>query len=241
MRRAWWCGVLLEACAAAPGRRPARSPSPPVEALDAALESAEPRARRCLGAGDRVTVEGFFDGPSGQYLVERVAAASPSTTVRVRQCVGLAMERARVRPFADARAEARWEVASGAGAGAGAGATATAVTAAAPEVAGEVDPRAVLALLRAEEPEARRCYEDALRAEPRLRGRVEVRFTLSVDGRVTHAVASGPRGFRAVGHCIVGHLRGLQWPPARGGSVDFVFPYRFAPTQVQRVGPGAGR
>ncbi|MDB4931357.1 MAG: hypothetical protein JWM10_3841, partial [Myxococcaceae bacterium] len=96
-------------------------------------------------------------------------------------------------------------------------------------VMGEVDAAAVLAVLRAERAEARRCYEDALRGDARLRGRVEVRFTLSVDGRVTHAVASGPPGFRAVGHCIVGHLRRLQWPAARGGPVDFVFPYAFAP------------
>ena len=89
----------------------------------------------------------------------------------------------------------------------------------------------MLALLRAEEPEARRCYEDALRGAPRLQGRVEVRFTLSVDGRITHAVASGPPGFRAVGHCVIGHLRALQWPAARGGPVDFVFPYAFAPAR----------
>jgi predicted kinase len=221
MRRGWWGVVWLGACASAPAPRPG-SGAPSTEAMDGALEAHEARARRCLAAGDRVRVEGFFDGPSGRYLVERVTAAAPSTTVRAQQCVSLAMERARVRPFANGRADAGWEVSSGAAPGAAVGAAAAAVI-------GEVDPAAVLALLRAEEPEARRCYEDALRGDARLRGRVEVRFTLSVDGRITHAVASGPRGFRAVGHCIVGHLRGLQWPAARGGSVDFVFPYRFAP------------
>jgi len=227
MRRGWWGVVWLGACATAPApRRGAGAPA--TAAMDAALEAVEARARRCLAAGDRVRVEGFFDGASGRYLVERVTAAAATTTVRAQQCVSLALERARVRPFADGRADAGWEVSSGRASDAGAAADATQAVAA-PEVVGEVDPAAVLSLLRAEEPEARRCYEDALRGDARLRGRVEVRFTLSVDGRITHAVASGPRGFRAVGHCIVGHLRGLQWPAARGGSVDFVFPYRFAP------------
>ena len=219
---------LLSACATASSSPQGRAVVPPAATLDAALEHAEPRARRCLGAGDRVSVEGFFDGRSGQYLVERVATASPSTSVRVQQCVSLALERARVQPFDDVRADARWEVSSPAPPTTGARPGASAAGAG-DEVVGEVDARAVLALLRAEEPEASRCYEDALRGDPRLRGRVEVRFTLSVDGRITAAVASGPPGFRAVGHCIVGHLRLLQWPAARGGSVDFVFPDRFAP------------
>jgi hypothetical protein len=227
MRDAWrWAAVLmLGACAAAPAvRRGAAGPS--AAALDAALDRAEARARRCLRAGEAVAVEGFFDGASGMFLVERVTARSAA--VRAQQCVSLAMERARVPPFDAVRADARWEVAVGGGGASDAG-TSTPAVAPPAEVMGEVDAAAVLAVLRAERAEARRCYEDALRGDARLRGRVEVRFTLSVDGRVTHAVASGPPGFRAVGHCIVGHLRGLQWPAARGGSVDFVFPYAFAP------------
>lgn len=226
MRPGWWAaGVMLGACATAPTTRP-RAAGPSTEVTDAALEAAEPRARRCLAAGERVGVEGFFDGRSGLFLVERVTAASAS--VRAQQCVTIALEQAHVRPFDGDRVDARWEVSVG---GAGdAGATAPSTALPSDEPAGEVDPAAVLAMLRAEEPEARRCYEDALRGDARLQGRVEVRFTLSVDGRITHAVASGPRGFRAVGHCIVGHLRLLQWPAARGGSVDFVFPYRFAPS-----------
>ena len=83
--------------------------------------------------------------------------------------------------------------------------------------------------MRAERAEVRRCYDDALRGNRALTGRVVVRFTLSVDGRITHAVASGPPGFRDVGHCVVGHLRGLQWPAARGAPVEFEFPFRFTP------------
>ena len=226
-RRAVGCAVWLLGCAAAP-TRPGRGHAPTTVDTEGALEAVEGRARRCLGAAEAVAVAGFFDGRSGQFLVERVVARSAATSVRARLCVSLAMERARVRPFDGERADARWEVSTGEAAG-DAGAPPTAAVGAA-QASGEIDPQAVLALLRAEEPEARRCYEDALRGDPRLRGRVEVRFTLSVDGRITDALASGPPGFRAVGHCVVGHLRSLQWPAARGASVDFVFPYRFAPS-----------
>ena len=214
----------LTACAASPAVRRAGTSSPSDEAVDEALEAASARARRCVGGGHSVTVGGFFDGASGSFLVERVAA-SEGTPVRVQQCVSVALERARLRPFAGARRDAEWTIAPP-GRSAPVGSTAAA---AAPEVAGEIDVRAVAARMRAEVPEARRCYHDALRGNPSLTGRVTVRFTLSVDGRVTHAVASGPRGFRAVGHCVVGHLRGLQWPAARVAPVDFEVPLQFTP------------
>ena len=214
--------LALTACAAAPAARRAGTTIPSDEAVDEALEAASARARRCVGGGHSVTVGGFFDGASGSFLVERVAA-SEGTPVRVQQCVSVALERARLRPFAGARRDAEWTIAPpGRPAPAGS-------TAAVPEVAGEIDAGAVAAMMRAEAPEARRCYDDALRGNPSLAGRVTVRFTLSVDGRVTHAVASGPRGFRAVGHCVVGHLRELQWPAARVAPVDFEVPFQFTP------------
>ena len=229
MRRRAGVGLALgvaamTACAAAPRVRRARGLGPSDEAADAAFEAASARARRCLGDGHSVTVGGFFDGASGMFLAERVAA-SEGTPVRVQQCVSVALERARVAPFAEARRDAEWTLAPRVRATL----AGSAAVPAAPEVMGEVDAAAVTAMMRAETPEARRCYDDALRGSPTLAGRVTVRFTLSVDGRITHAVASGPRGFRAVGHCVVGHLRGLQWPAARGAPVEFEFPLQFTP------------
>lgn len=218
--------AAVAGCATVATGRAGRATGPSDEATDAALEAVSARARRCLGAGQSVTVGGFFDGPSGRYLVERVVA-SEGTPVRVQQCVSVAMERASVAPFGAGQRDAQWSLSPHGGSAAGTADGGTTVAVA--EVMGEVDAAAVAAMLRAEEPEARRCYEDALRGSPRLAGRLEVRFTLSVDGRITHAVASGPPGFRAVGHCVLGHLRGLQWPAARGAPVDFAVPYRFAP------------
>ncbi len=224
MRVGVWVAVaLMTACASAPTVRPTRSAAPSDETVDAAFEAASARARQCLAAGNSVTVGGFFDGASGMFLAERVAA-SEGTPVPVQQCVSMALERARVAPFAATRRNAEWTLSPRGGRAMAAGAVA-----AAPEVTGEVDPAAVAAIILAEIPELRRCYEDALRGNGELTGLVRVRFTLSVDGRMTHAVASGPPGFRDVGHCVVGHLRGLQWPAARGAPVEFEFPFTFRP------------
>lgn len=220
--------VMLLACAGSdPPRVRRRHPSG--AAVHAAFEAVGARAERCLGAGDRVTVEGFFEGTRGEFFVERVGTASSATRVAVQQCVAGVMEEARVRPFGGLRHDATWTVAGrevSAAVRAMLTRDAEAPTAA---VMGAVDARAVMATLQAEGGEMRRCYEDALRGARRLRGSVELRFTLSVDGRITHAVASGPPGFRPVGHCIFGRLRTLAWPAARGAAVDFVVPMSFAP------------
>lgn len=221
--------ALALGCAAAPPPR-TRHRWTHAEATDAALEAATPRALRCLRPGEQVTVEGFFDGPTGRYLVERMEATG-TTSVRTQACVQVAMELAHTRPLNAPRVDARWTVPLP---GAGASHAGLSPLPDAPEVpGGSIDPNAVLAVLRAETPEAQRCYEDALRGAPTLAGRLEVRFTLSVDGAITDAVASGPPGFRAVGHCILGHLRTRAWPAAQGAPVDFVFPYRFAPSPTR--------
>lgn len=165
-----------------------------------------PRAERCLRAGDRVTVEGFFDGPSGRYRVERVGASNVATPEAVRQCVALQLEGARVSPFAAPRHDARWTVADTISP------TVRAMLAADASVpvvtgGGEIDLPAVVRVLRGQIGQFRRCYEDALRGDPALRGRITVRFTVSVDGWVTEATAAAPAGLVPVGHCILGHLR----------------------------------
>ncbi len=86
------------------------------------------------------------------------------------------------------------------------------------------------ASLRGQIGQFRRCYEDALRGDPSLRGRITVRFTVSVDGRVTEATAAAdPAGLAPVGHCILGHLRTEAFPRPHEAAANFVFPFTFAP------------
>lgn len=90
---------------------------------------------------------------------------------------------------------------------------------------GEVDAAAVAARIRGQLGGVRSCYERALRANPDLRGRLEVRFTLGETGRITRIQSSGLSQAPEVGACVSQRLRALAFPPPRGGSVDFSFPF----------------
>ena len=103
-------GVMFLACAGSASPRVRRG-HPSGAAVHGAFEAVNARAERCLGAGDRVTVEGFFEGTQGEFFVERVGTASSATRVAVQQCVAGVMEEARVRPFGGLRHDATWTVA----------------------------------------------------------------------------------------------------------------------------------
>lgn len=225
MRFARVCFALALGCAGQPVRHAQRGRGGVGgEEVHAAFEAASGLARRCLGEGDHVTVDGAFDGPTGLFDVERVGSASQRTPERVRQCVAAAMERARVRPFRRARHAAQWTVGRGALAPLDAG-TLPPV----PEQYGSIDANVVARIIRGELWEFRRCYEDVLRADPTVQGRVELRFTISVDGRVsaTSSRVSAP-ALRPVGLCIEGRVRPIVFPRPRGGPVDFSFSFTFS-------------
>ncbi len=230
--------LLLPQCvASAPQVRRTR---PSSRAAHVAFERVTSRAERCLRAGDRVTVEGFFDGPTGRYRVERIGASDPHTPDAVRQCVALQLEAARVSPFGAARHDARWTVADTISPVVRAMIAADASVPDAPEPEGEIDAPAVTRTMRAHVAEFQRCYEVALAGDPTLRGYVELRFTITVDGRMTTAVAQpSNEGLRAVSDCMLGHLRGVAWPRAQEGSVDFAFPFIFAPSEAAARGSTA--
>lgn len=233
--RAWSAMVALMACGACASspRRHARGhrDHPSSRAVHDAFEQTNLRALRCLRTSDRVTVEGAFDGSSGGFMVERIGTASPDTPVYVQQCVALAMEQSRVAPFSASRHDAQWTVALQdiSPAVRAMLAVDAGVPPSVPFLGGTIDPARVVGIIQGEGRELRRCYELELALNPRLRGRLELRFTISVDGRISEGVASGPPGFRRVGHCILGRFRQLEFPRPEGGSVDFSFPFHFEP------------
>ena len=80
--------VMLVACAGsvasyAGGEAPrVRRGHPSGAVVHGAFEAVGARAERCLAPGDRVTVEGFFEGTRGEFFVERVGTASAATRAR---------------------------------------------------------------------------------------------------------------------------------------------------------------
>lgn len=93
----------------------------------------------------------------------------------------------------------------------------------------EIDANAVARVIRSHLPMIRDCYEHALARNPTLAGRVEVFFTVALDGTIRRASAQGPRGFDDVSPCIVRVIQVLPMPRPTGGAVEFSFPFAFTP------------
>jgi len=76
----------------------------------------------------------------------------------------------------------------------------------------------------------RLCYENGLRNNPNLQGRVAVRFVIGRDGAISNVGNGGsdmPDG--GVVSCVVRAFAGLNFPQPEGGIVVVVYPIMFAP------------
>ena len=76
----------------------------------------------------------------------------------------------------------------------------------------------------------RLCYENGLRRNPNLQGRVSVRFVIGADGAVSNVGNGGsdmPDG--GVVSCIMRSFEGLSFPRPEGGIVTVVYPIMFSP------------
>jgi len=94
---------------------------------------------------------------------------------------------------------------------------------------GAIDANSVARIIRGQLGGIRSCYERALRNNPTLSGRLEVRFTIGGAGRVTTISSSGLSASPDVGTCVEQRIRGLVFPRPEGGAVEFSFPFTFTP------------
>jgi hypothetical protein len=76
----------------------------------------------------------------------------------------------------------------------------------------------------------RLCFENGLRSNPNLQGRVEVRFVIARDGAVA-SVGNGASDLpdAAVVRCVMQAYYGLSFPAPEGGQVKVVYPIIFSP------------
>jgi hypothetical protein len=186
--------------------------------VDATTDAARDVLRRaplpaCLGDGERVTMTGYFDAMSGALHVERTDP-SPALRPSVSTCVTRALNALRVTP-GGGRHDFYWTFSAR-----------DAVTSS----EGQIDPQQVAAAIRERIPQIRNCYENRLRARPRLQGRLRVWFTVNTRGAIPQMVArASSADFADVGACILQQLRGATMPRATGGDVEFLFPFTFTP------------
>lgn len=97
-------------------------------------------------------------------------------------------------------------------------------------VSGRLPPEVVQRIVRQNFGRFRLCYENGLRLNPNLMGRVAVRFVIGRDGAVSN-IGNGGSDLPDSGvvRCVMKQFNGLEFPRPEGGIVTVVFPIMFTP------------
>ena len=92
---------------------------------------------------------------------------------------------------------------------------------------GKADASGVASVIKRRQSAIRKCYEEGLRSNPKLSGKVYIKFTIGSRGRVTKAKVDKTKGSvgDTVGKCIVRRLKGWKFPKPDDGSATFRYPF----------------
>ncbi len=97
-------------------------------------------------------------------------------------------------------------------------------------VNGRLPPEVIQRIVRQNFGRFRLCYQNGLRSNPNLQGRVAVRFIIALDGSVQSAQDAGSSlPDASVVSCIVRGFGNLSFPQPEAGIVTVVFPIMLAP------------
>ncbi len=93
----------------------------------------------------------------------------------------------------------------------------------------DVDQGKLGAFVRARIGLIKACYENQLKRNPSLRGKIRIRFTILETGGLTDvAVTENSLGSPEVASCIVGTMRGWRTPFRPSGTVTVEYPFVFS-------------
>jgi hypothetical protein len=99
-----------------------------------------------------------------------------------------------------------------------------------PSVSGRIAPELIQRIVRQSFGRFRLCYENGLRTNPNLQGRVSVRFVIDRSGRVTSAANAGSDlPDSAVVSCVTRAFTGMSFPEPENGIVSVTYPISFSP------------
>jgi len=87
----------------------------------------------------------------------------------------------------------------------------------------------------------RLCYERGLLSDPKLEGRVTVRFVIGRDGRVSSVGGGGDLPDSGVVSCVTRAFYGLSFPQPEGGVVTVSYPLAFTRGQGGASDPGVAK
>ena len=97
-------------------------------------------------------------------------------------------------------------------------------------VNGRLPPEVIQRIVRQNYGRFRLCYENGLRNNPNLQGRVSVRFVIGRDGSVSNVGNAGSDlPDPGVVSCVTRAYYGLSFPQPEGGIVTVVYPIMFSP------------
>jgi hypothetical protein len=97
-------------------------------------------------------------------------------------------------------------------------------------VSGRLPPEVIQRIVRQNYGRFRLCYQDGLRNQPSLQGRVSVSFVIGRDGRVSNVGGSGDIPDQGVVSCVTRAFYGLSFPQPEGGIVTVRYPILFSPS-----------
>ena len=99
-------------------------------------------------------------------------------------------------------------------------------------VSGRLPPEVIQRIVRQNFGRFRLCYENGLRTDPKLAGRVTVKFVIDRSGAVEKVSDGGSTlSDQAVISCIVRAFGNLSFPQPEGGIVTVVYPIELAPAK----------
>jgi hypothetical protein len=100
-----------------------------------------------------------------------------------------------------------------------------------PTVKGNIDVEAALNTAREQHGKIAECYEQGLSRDSGLAGRLVIRFTVQLDGRVSNAMSGTPEFADPItANCIADVFRQITFPAPQGGGATFFYPIRLEPS-----------
>jgi hypothetical protein len=106
-------------------------------------------------------------------------------------------------------------------------------------VSGRLPPEVIQRIVRQSFGRFRLCYENGLRNDPTLAGRVTVQFVINREGKVENAKAEGDLADKAVTACVGRAFFGLEFPQPEGGIVTVSYPIVFEPSDAPPAASGS--
>jgi TonB family protein len=79
-------------------------------------------------------------------------------------------------------------------------------------------------------PEMRKCYESALKENPKIQGNLIIQFTIEKTGMVTQVkVTESALRSTDVHACLISKMKTLKFPKLEGAAVTIAYPFSFTP------------